>query len=58
MITSTKPIRENYYEYILFYVDYLLCISHNPNKPITDIQSTFKYRLNKVETRDFYIGAS
>ena len=42
MRTSTKPTREKCYEYILCYVDDLLCISHNTNKPMNHIQSTLK----------------
>ena len=44
MGTATKPTREKYYEYILCYDDYLLCISHDPKKPMNDIQSTLKFK--------------
>ena len=56
MRTSTKPNVEKYYEYILCYVDYLLCISHDPNKTMNDIQSTLKFKNIKVETPNFYLG--
>ena len=57
MRTPTKPTREKYCEYILYYVDDLLCISHYPNKPINDIQSTLKFKNGKVYTPDFSLGA-
>ena len=57
MISATKPTGENYYECVLCYVDYLLCIYHDPNKPVNDIQSTLKFKNDKVETPKFYLGA-
>ena len=57
MRTATKPVGDKYYEYILCYVDDLLCIFNDPNKPMNDIQSTLKFKNNKVETPDFYLGA-
>ena len=56
MINATKPTGEKCYEYILCYVDDLLCISHDPNKSMNDIQSTLKIKNKKVEMTDFYIG--
>ena len=56
MRSATKPIGEKYYEYILCCLDDLLCISHDPNKPINDIQSTLKGKKDKVETKYFYLG--
>ena len=58
MRTETKPNRENYYEYMFCYIDDLLCISHDTKKPMNDIQSTQKFKNNKVETPDFYIGSN
>ena len=52
----TKPNGEKYYEYILCYVDYLLCISHDPKTPMNDIQSTLASKENKVDTPKFYPG--
>ena len=56
MRTSINPTRENYYEYILCYVNYLLCIYQDPNNPMNDNQSTFKFKNDKLETPDFYLG--
>ena len=53
MRTATKPTGRKYFQYILCYVNYLLCISHNTNKTMNDIQSTFKFKNDKVETLDF-----
>ena len=55
MINATKPTGEKCYEYILCYVDYLLCISHNTNNVMNDIQCTLKFKNDKVETNDFYL---
>ena len=56
MISATKPTGEKYYKYILCYVDYLFCISYDSNRPMNDIQSILKFKNNKVETQDFYLG--
>ena len=57
MRTATKPTRDNYCEYILCCVDYLLCISHNPRKPMNDVQSTLKFKTDRVETPNLYLGS-
>ena len=51
MRTVTNPTGENYYEYILFYVNDLLCISHDPNKLMNDIQYTMKFKKKSVNAR-------
>ena len=57
MRTATKPTRENYCEYILCCVNYLLCISHDFNKLMNDIQYTLKFKNEKVETPDLCLRA-
>ena len=57
MRPATKPTGEQYYEYILCYVDDLLCISHDAQRPMADIQSDLKFKNNKIEAPDFYLGA-
>ena len=57
MIPATKPTGEKYYEYILCYIDNLICMSHNPRRPINDIQSMLKFKNDKVEEPNFYPGA-
>ena len=57
MRPAAKPNGERYYEYILCYVDDLLCISHEAARPMKDIQSTLKFKDDKVEEPEFYLGA-
>ena len=57
MRKATKPSGERYYEYILIYVDDILCISHDARGPMNDIQATLKFKKDKVEELDFYLGA-
>ena len=37
-----------YYEYILCYVDDMLCISHNPRKSMKSIKEDFKLKYDKI----------
>ena len=45
-----------YYEYILFYVNDVLCISHNLRKSMKRIQDNIKLKDDKIEPPDVYIG--
>ena len=38
------------------YFNNLLCISHDPINHMNGIQSTLKFRNNKLEETDFYLG--
>ena len=55
---AVKPDGLEYYEYILCYVDDVLCISHNPRKLMKRIQKKFKLKDNKIELPDVYLGAT
>ena len=58
MRAAMKPTGgERYYEYILCYVDDILCISHDPVQPLNDLQSTLKFKNNKIKEPEFYLGA-
>ncbi len=58
MRPATKNTGEKYYEYILCYVDDILCISHDARRPpMEEIQSTLKFKKNKIEEPEFYLGA-
>ena len=46
-----------YWEYVLCYVDDVLCISHNPISTMKGIQSKFKLKDDKMEKPDTYLGA-
>ena len=52
---ATNLTRKKYYEYILFCVDYLIFISQDTRKSTNNIQSTLKFRNDKVEEPDFYL---
>ena len=54
---ATKPDGENYYEYILCYVDDILSISLQPDRPMKEIQRMFKFKNDIVQKPDFYLGA-
>ena len=45
-----------YYEYILFYFDNVLCISHVPLKKIDGIKSVFKLKGDRAEPPKMYLG--
>ena len=45
-----------YWEYILAYVDDVLCISHDPDKIMNNIREDFTLTNDKAETPDTYLG--
>ena len=57
MRAATKPDGEAYYEYILCYVDDILCISHDAERPMKQIGNTMKFKGNKIIEPEFYLGA-
>ena len=58
MRPASKSSGEEYYEYILCYVDDILCISNEPLRAMNEIKSTLKFKNDKVEEPEFYLGAS
>jgi len=52
MRAAAKPDGEAYYEYILCYVDDILCISHDAERPMKQIGNTMKFKGNKVKQLD------
>ena len=58
MRPAVKPDGTTYWEYILTYVDDVLCISHNPKETMNDIQKKFKLKNDKIEEPSVYLGAS
>jgi hypothetical protein len=58
MRPAVKPDGFEYYEYILCYVDDVLCISHDPTKSMKRIQEDFKLKDDKIEPPDVYLGAT
>ena len=53
-----KPDSFEYYEYILCYVDDVLCISQNLRKLMKRIQEDLKLKEDKIEPPDVYLGAT
>ena len=46
-----------YWEYVLLYLDYVLCISDKPIHTMKGIQSNFKLKDDKVDKTDVYLSA-
>ena len=53
---AVEPDGEHYYEYILVYVDDVLCISHNPKEPLLEIAKSLKFKKDKMEPPEIYLG--
>ena len=54
---AVKPDGFKYYEYVLCYVDDVLCVSDRPDITMDGIQRTFKFKGDKVTEPDIYLGA-
>ena len=54
---ATKHDGEQYYEYVLMYVDDILAISCEAEAILKDVQTTFKFKNDKIELPEFYLGA-
>ena len=54
---ATKGDGEQYYEYVLMYVDDILAISCNARSILEEVQKTFKLKNDKIEMPEFYLGA-
>ena len=57
MRPAVKPDGEKYYEYILCYVDDILCVILEPERPMGDIGKAFKFKKGLIEKPDIYLGA-
>jgi hypothetical protein len=55
---AVKPNGFKYYEYILCYVNDVLCMSANPEKSMRRIQVDFKLKDDKIAEPDVYLGAT
>ena len=58
MRPAVKPDGYQYWEYVLFYVDDIICISHKPEETMKVIQANFKLKNDKVEEPTYYLGAT
>ena len=57
MRPATKPDGEEYYEYLICYVDDVLGISLEAKGLLQEIQKDFKLKKDKIEPSDIYLGA-
>ena len=55
--SAVKPDGEQYYEYILCYVDDVLCISHDATTPLKEIAEVMKFKKNLIVPPQIYLGA-
>ena len=56
MREATKSDSEEYYEYILIYVDDLLAISSDVRLVILEVAEKFKLKKDKIEPSEIYLG--
>ena len=57
MRPGIKPNGFEYWEYILCYVDDVLCVSHDPTRTLQALQKFFKLKDDKIDEPDMYLGA-
>jgi hypothetical protein len=53
----SRSRRLDYYEYLMTYVDDLIAVSYNPMGIMKEIETTFKFKGNKIEETSSYLGA-
>ena len=58
MRPAVKEDSFKYWEYILAYVDNVLCISHQPLSAMKRLQESFKMKGDKIEKPTDYLGAA
>ena len=54
---ALKPDKENCYDYVMIYVDDLIAVGVNPKETMDALGETFKFKNNKVERVESYLGA-
>jgi len=57
MKAAVKPDGEEYYEYIICYVDNILCLSVNAKDVMESLVKKFKFKNDKIEPPDSYLRA-
>ena len=57
MRPAVRPDGEEYYEYLICYVDDVLGISLEAKELLQEIQKDFKFKKDKIEPPDIYLGA-
>ena len=54
---AVKGDGEEYYEYVMLYVDDVMAASHQATKVMEDLGKGIKYKNDKIEVPDSYLGA-
>jgi Reverse transcriptase (RNA-dependent DNA polymerase) len=57
MRVNTKPSGERYWEFVLMYVDDIMCISHDPQKVMDHIGKVYTLKKGSVGEPTTYLGA-
>ena len=54
---ATKSDGDVYYEYVMMYVDDILALSCDARAILEEMQGTFKFKNDKIESPAYYLGA-
>ena len=57
MRAAIKPDGEEYYEYVLCYVDNIMCLSVKAMEVMKQLQGKFKFKKDLIEVPTNYLGA-
>jgi hypothetical protein len=58
MKTETRPDDDAlYWDYILIYVDDILCMHHDPGSPLAKLDEYFKMKEGSIQVPTLYLGA-
>lgn len=55
---AIKPNGDEYYEYMLCYVDDILCVSMDPTKTLKELNEFFTFKNNQISHPTMYLGAT
>ena len=55
---AVKPCGFEYYEYLLVYVDDILCVSHEPRKTMNQIEKMYRLKNDSIAAPTEYLGAT
>jgi hypothetical protein len=58
MRPAIKGNGNEYYEYILCYVDDIMCISDDPVKVLRELGQSFQFKNDEIKEPDMYLGAT
>lgn len=58
MRAATKPNGDEYYEYMLCYVDDILCVSHKAEATLKELGQSFKFKNDEIKEPSMYLGAT